>query len=321
MNIAVYLKFGEDYKAYAEVDMATCDGCGVCVKICPFNVPSITGDTAEISPKRCQGCGVCVPYCRTNSIHIHYTLNTEAYSSNKGDLRGLRYPLDKNALEAGLALRDMVGGTVWILAEGPPQFEESVRESLVMGADEGVLLCDPKFLGSDHVASSLILEQALKKIGDCDLLIAPQRNGHGHPAYSVAWVAERLGMSYIPFVKSLKPAGETVLVQQNWGGKLLELSVSLPAALTVERGINEPRGLSLMAAARVMGKTVSHWSSEELNLDSSQIGEAGSQVRLKSIQALPRSKGKTRKGGDMLKGSPEVLAQKLVERLKEWRVL
>jgi electron transfer flavoprotein beta subunit len=321
MNIAVYLKFGEDYKAYAEVDMATCDGCGVCVKVCPFNVPSVTGETAEISSKRCQGCGVCVPYCTTNSIHMHYTLNTEAYSSSKGDPRGLRYPLDKNALEAGLALRDMVGGTVWVLAEGPPQFEESVRESSVMGADEGVLLCDPKFLGSDHVASSLILEQALKKIGDCDLLIAPQRNGHGHPAYSVAWVAERLGMSYIPFVKSLKPAGETVLVQQNWGGKLLELSVSLPAALTVERGINEPRGLSLMAAARVMGKTVPHWSSEELNLDSSQIGEAGSQVRLKSIQALPRSKGKTRKGGDMLKGSPEVLAQKLVERLKEWRVL
>jgi electron transfer flavoprotein beta subunit len=304
------------------VDESTCIGCGVCVKVCPFNVPLVTKkETAEISSKRCQGCGVCVPYCKTNSIHMHYTLNTEAYSSNKGDPRGLRYPLDKNAIEAGLALRDMLGGKVWILAEGPPQFKESVREALVMGADEGILLCDSKFLGSDHVASSLILEQALKKIGDCDLLIAPQRNGHGQPISSVAWVAERLGMSYIPFIRSLKPVGNKVLVQQNWGGKLLEISVPLPAALTVERGINEPRGLSLMAAARAMGKTVSHWSSAELNLDSSQIGEAGSHVRLKSIQALSKRKKRKRKGGEILKGSPEVLAQTLVERLKEWGAL
>ena len=102
---------------------------------------------------------------------------------------------------------------------------------------------------------------------------------------------------------------------------MLELSVSLPAALTVERGINKPRGLSLMAAARVMGKTVSRWSSEDLDFGGNRIGEAGSQVRLRMVEALPKRRRKKRKRGEILKGSPEVLAGTLIERLKEWQIL
>lgn len=322
MNIVVYLKLEKDYQAYAEVDQSTCEGCGICAKICPFEVPSISIDeTVEILPEKCRGCGACVPYCKTNSIRMQYTLNNGPYSSTESAPVGLRNPLDKNAIEAGLAIRDELGGKVWVLAEGSPRFEESIRECLVMGADEGILLCDPKFMGSDHLASSFIIEGALKKLGDCDLLIAPQRTSRGEPLFCVAWVAERLGMAYMPFVRSIEPGKEKILVRRKWGEKLLELSVSLPAALTVERGINEPRGLSLTAAARVMGKNVFHWSSEDLDLGGKRIGEVGSEVSLKMVEALPKRRRKKRKGGEILKGSPEVLAGTLVERLKEWRIL
>ncbi len=319
MNIVVYLKLEKNYRAYAKVDGSTCENCGICAKICPFDVPdSIQDGSTEISPETCKGCGACVPYCKTNSIHMHYTLNSKPYEPGKFASLGLRYPLDRNAIEAGLALRDELGGNVRILAEGSPRFEESVREGLVMGADEGILLCDRKFLGSDHWASSIVLEKSLKKLGDCDLLIAPQRNGYGEQLLCVAWVAERLGMSYMPFVTSIKPAGDSLIVRRNGPTSLLELSVSLPAAVTVERGINEPRGLSLLAASRVMGRKVPYWTSEDLNTEDSQTGELGSCLRLARVQAPPKRKIKRRQGGQILRGSPEVLAEILVERLKEW---
>ena len=208
LNIVVYLKLEKDYQAYAEVDQSTCEGCGICAKICPFEVPSMRVDeTVEILPEKCRGCGACVPYCKTNSIRMQYTLNNEPYSSTELVSVGLRNPLDKNAIEAGLALRDELGGKVWVLAEGSPRFEESLREALVMGADEGILLCDPKFMGSDHLASSFIIEGALNNLGGCDLLIAPQRTSCGEPLFCVAWVAERLGMTYMPFVRSIEPGG------------------------------------------------------------------------------------------------------------------
>jgi hypothetical protein len=66
---------------------------------------------------------------------------------------------------------------------------------------------------------------------------------------------------------------------------------------------------------------VFHWSSEDLDLGGKQIGEVGSEVSLKMVEALPKRRRKKRKGGEILKGSPEVLAGTLVERLKEWQIL
>ena len=141
------------------------------------------------------------------------------------------------------------------------------------------------------------------------------------PSVSTVVIAERLGMSYMPFVTSIKPAGDSLIVRRNGPTSLLELSVSLPAAVTVERGINEPRGLSLLAASRVMGRKVPYWTSEDLNTEDSQTGELGSCLRLARVQAPPKRKIKRRQGGQILRGSPEVLAEILVERLKEWHAL
>jgi len=322
VNIVVYLKLERDYRAHARVDASTCEGCGICVSICPFHVPALDGDTAAISPDACRGCGVCAPLCKTQSIHMTYALNEASYSSPVSNPTGLRHLLDKQAIEAGLALRDEVGGEVRVLAEGSAHAEEALREALVMGVDECVLLCDPRFLGADEAASSLMIEAALKKLGAFDLLLAPQRAQHGESIYGIAWLAHRRDMAYMPFVRSIEAAGEHLLLRQRRGESLHEFSVALPAVLSVERGINEPRGLSLMAAARVMGKTVARWSAEDLDLNPTELGEAGSRIRLEGVEAPPRQKKKKKKGaGEMLKGSPEDLAGLLVERLKAWQIL
>lgn len=322
MNIAVYLKLEADYRAYAEIDPFTCKACGTCVKICPSNVPAMKqGKKVEISPEACQGCGACVLLCKTNSIRLKWTANSKVYSLPETESGGLRSPSDKNAVEAGLALRDRVGGKVVIIAAGPPRARESIKEALVMGADEGVLLCDPQFLGSDHMAAASILEKAWAKIGGGDLLIAPTHTSFAEPILVGAWLAERLGMAFMPSVRELIPDGKHLLARCIRGQAMLEFSLPLPAVVTVERGINEPRGLSLMAAGRAMEKTIPIWSASDLGLNENQTGEAGSQVCLMRVEALTRGKEKTRNPGEILRGSAEELAQNLIAHFRKWDLL
>ena len=78
----------------------------------------------------------------------------------------------------------------------------------------------------------------------------------------------------------------------------------------------------MMAAARVMVKTVAHWSAEDLDVRIPQLGEKGARVGLERVEAPPKKKKKKRKGaGEILKGAPEDLADRLVERLKAWQML
>jgi electron transfer flavoprotein beta subunit len=75
-------------------------------------------------------------------------------------------PYDLFALEEALRLRDRLGGTVTVLTMGPPMAEESLRKALGIGADRGVLLTDRFFAGSDTLATSFALAQAVRKIGE-----------------------------------------------------------------------------------------------------------------------------------------------------------
>ena len=75
-------------------------------------------------------------------------------------------PYDLFALETALRLRDAQGGEVTVLTMGPPSAEDSLRKALTYGADRGVLLTDRFFAGSDTLATSFALSQAIRKIGE-----------------------------------------------------------------------------------------------------------------------------------------------------------
>ena len=80
-------------------------------------------------------------------------------------------PVDKNALEAGLSLRDRFGGKVTAVTMGPPQAEDVLNRALFMGCDEAVLLSDRAFGGADTLATGYVLSMAAKKLGSFDLAI------------------------------------------------------------------------------------------------------------------------------------------------------
>ena len=80
-------------------------------------------------------------------------------------------PEDRNAVETALALKEKYGGVVAALTMGPPQAEDVLEEVIAMGVDEGILLSDKAFAGSDTLITSFILSRAVMKIGKFDLII------------------------------------------------------------------------------------------------------------------------------------------------------
>ena len=80
-------------------------------------------------------------------------------------------PLDKHAMEAALKLREEYSGEVIAISMAPPGTEKVLREMLAMGADYAVLLSDPAFAGSDTLATSNILSDAVKVIGEYNLIL------------------------------------------------------------------------------------------------------------------------------------------------------
>src|SRR5690606_16322459 len=88
-------------------------------------------------------------------------------------------PLDLYAVETGIKLKEQYGGQVVAITMGPPKAEKALREALAMGCDEGILISGKEFAGSDTVATAYVLAQAIKMVGDYDLVLAGERATDG----------------------------------------------------------------------------------------------------------------------------------------------
>jgi len=80
-------------------------------------------------------------------------------------------PFDLNALEAAVQIKDKLGGTITAISMGPPQAESALKDALSRGADEAILLVGREFAGADTLATSYALASAIRKLGECDLII------------------------------------------------------------------------------------------------------------------------------------------------------
>ena len=116
-------------------------------------------------------------------------------------------PYDLFSLEEALRLRDKVGGEVTVLTMGPPMASESLRKALTIGADRAVLLTDRFFAGSDTLATSYALAQALRKIGEDfgkpDIVFAGKQTIDGDTAQVGPGIAKRLDMLQLTYVSAI----------------------------------------------------------------------------------------------------------------------
>lgn len=222
-------------------------------------------------------------------------------------------PFDMYALEAALRLREMAGGgTVTALTMGPKQAEEVLREALRRGADDGILLCDRAFAGSDTWATSYALSQAIRKIGGVDVVVFGKQASDGDTAQVGPGVATHLDVPQITYVRRLVEVGGGHLVAE----RMLEdgfetVRASIPCVLTVVREVGDPRLPSLrrMMAARHAALTT--WTAADIGADPAKCGLKGSPtkvVRVFSPEVRPT-------GCERIAGDTDAMAEALVEKL------
>lgn len=150
---------------------------------------------------------------------------------NRAALPAIFNPEDLNALEQALRLKDKYkGSTVTVLTMGPSRAADIIREGLFRGADNGFLLTDRAFAGSDTLATSYALSCAIKKIKDFDLIIAGRQAIDGDTAQVGPQVAEKLGLPQITYAEEIISAEKKKVVVK----RRLERELKLLSLLSLQ---------------------------------------------------------------------------------------
>ncbi|MFO7870948.1 MAG: electron transfer flavoprotein subunit beta/FixA family protein [Kiritimatiellia bacterium] len=222
-------------------------------------------------------------------------------------------PFDTYAIEEALRLKETTGGRVTALSMGPPQAESALREAVSMGVDEGILLCDRAFAGSDTWATSYTLAAALKKIGDYKLILCGKQASDGDTAQVGPGIAAHLDLPQITYVRKIEEVNDDSITAE----RLLEngfesVKLPLPCLMTVVKEINEPRLPSLKGKMKAKKADIATWGAGELDVEESKLGLSGSPTKVVKIFTPPK-----RQKGEMLTGEPSETAPELAARLKD----
>ncbi len=168
---------------------------------------------------------------------------------NRSALPAIFNPEDLNALELALQIKDKFGGKVTAVTMGLPAAGAILRDALFRGADDAILVTDQRCAASDTLATSYILNCAVRKL-DYDIVLCGRQAIDGDTAQVGPQLAEKLGIPQITYVEKLLGLnGKTITAQRNIGNGWQQVKTSLPVLLTVTGEANEPR---VAAAKKLM---------------------------------------------------------------------
>lgn len=222
-------------------------------------------------------------------------------------------PLDKNAMEAALQLKEQVDAHIVVLSMGPPPAASIVRECLALGADKGILLCDQAFAGADAYATAHTLVKGIEKIGSYDVVFC----GMASSDSGTEWVGPEIGTFLgIPVVTAVKEiveyTGEWWRVKAGLENGYRLVQVKLPAVLTVARGLNTPRALSFSGIVRARTKEITQWGINDLGVPEESVGLQGSPTIVSSMTTR-----ESKREVEMIGGTREDKAERLIQKLAD----
>jgi electron transfer flavoprotein beta subunit len=197
-------------------------------------------------------------------------------------------PLDKNAIEAALQLKEQIDAHISVLSMGPPEAGNIVKECLALGADQGFLLCDPAFGGADAYAE----------------WVGPE-------------IATFLNVPVVTMVKEIVESERDrwkVKASLENGYRLMQ--VKLPAVFTVTRDLNTPRTLSFSGIIKARKKEITQWAVSDLGVPEEAVGLKGSPTIVSELSAT-----ESKREVEMIAGTRDEKVAQLVQKLADVGVL
>jgi electron transfer flavoprotein beta subunit len=201
------------------------------------------------------------------------SLNLDDSTVDRASVDGVINYLDEFAIEEGLKLKESQGGEVTILTMGPERASDSIRKALSMGADKAVHVVDDSLAGSDAAETSLALAEALKVVG-FDLVVFGCESTDARTGLVPAMVAERLGVPQLTLAGKVDVAGSEVTIRRVTDDGVATVTGSLPAVVSVNEKINEPRYPTFKGIMAAKKKPVQTLALGDLPLDAGQVGLA-----------------------------------------------
>jgi electron transfer flavoprotein beta subunit len=228
---------------------------------------------------------------------------------------GVQYvvnPYDEFALEEALTWQEKLGGKVTLVSLGPDRARESILKGLAMGADEVYHLSDEAFLGGDAYATAKALAAAVTKLGDFDAIFCGKQAVDADNASVGIMLAQMLDLPHVSVVSNVEISDGKVRAERDIEGGKEVVELPLPAVITAQKGLNEPRYPSFRGIRQARKKPFNQWTAADVGLDAADVGAAGAKVEV--VEVLPPPE---RPPGRIIPGEPAEAAKEVVRLLRE----
>ena len=193
-------------------------------------------------------------------------------------------PLDLHAIEEAVRFKERFPGTrVTAVTMGPPAAVKAARYAIAMGCDDGVLVTDRAFAGSDTLATARVLAEALRKLGPFDLVLAGERATDGETGQVGPSVGALLGVSVLTYVSRLTVQNDKLAVERAVEGGHESILSPMPALAVVVKEINVPRLCTLSGKIRGRKAEIRTLSSADLGLSKESVGLSGSPTKVVKV--------------------------------------
>lgn len=244
-------------------------------------------------------------------------INSETNTLVREGVDSIINPFDTYAVEEAVRLKERFGGKVIVLTMGPPQAEKALKESIEVGADDGVLVSDRAFAGSDTLATSYILSKAVEKIGQYDMIITGKQSMDGDTGQVGPGIAQRIGIPFIGYVSRIDDISGGKMKAERMtdeGHEVIEGTV--PCVISVSKEINVPRLPSLRGKMKAKSAQFTVYSAVDLGVEEQRIGVAGSPTWVMQVFSPKRERN-----SEMLEGNAEEKVLALCRKLQEMKLV
>jgi electron transfer flavoprotein beta subunit len=205
---------------------------------------------------------------------------------DRAGVEGVMNELDEYAVEEALKIKESQGGEVTVLTMGPEKAVETIRKALSMGADAAVHIVDDGLHGSDALATSYAMAQALGTV-DHDLVILGVESTDARMSLLPAMLAERLGATQLTFARKVEVSEGSVKIERQTDTGYDVVEGSMPAVVSVVEKINEPRYPSFKGIMAAKKKPLTTLTLADAGIEAGKVGLGGSGTSVTDVTARP----------------------------------